>query len=344
VRGFPPTSLAALLAALALWLMPAAADEGQPSFAEWLDGVRAEALASGIPDGIVALAFDGLELDPRVIDLTSRQAEFTDSFYGYTAKRVSPTRIAAGRAMMATYKPELDAVAKAYGVQSRFIVAIWGLETNYGGQTGGYDVVRSLATLAFASAAESRRDYFRRELLTSLRILKEGHVDRAKLQGSWAGAMGQGQFMPSSFFSFAQDFDADGRIDIWGTPADVFASIANYLKAHGWRDDLTWGRQVKPPANFAATEPTLAGEGGKGCAAENKLSKSQKLSEWEAMGFRRLDGQPLPAREVDAALVLPAGDGGPAFLVYGNYVPLLRYNCSTLYALSIGLLADKVAR
>jgi len=348
VRGRPPTSGRAVLAApfLALALFPSAlfAEEAAPSFDAWLSEVKTEAAAAGISEAVVMLAFEGLAFDPRIVEITTRQAEFTESFQAYTETRLSPERIAKGREMMAEYRAELDAVANSYGVQPRFVVAIWGLETNYGGQVGGYDVVRSLATLAFASVSESRRAYFRRELLSALRILEEGHIDRANLRGSWAGAMGQGQFMPTSFFTFAQDFDEDGRIDIWGTPLDVFASIANFLKLHGWRDDVTWGREVVLPSNFAAIEPSLAGEGSESCAAENRLSKRLQLSEWNARGFRRLNGEELPARDLEAALVRPAGEDGPAFLVYGNYLPLLRYNCSTLYALTLGLLSDRVAQ
>ena len=302
--------VAASAFALSLGTPALLAEEAVPSFDEWLSGVEQEAAAEGVSDEVVRLAFEGLAFDPRIIEIASRQAEFTETYQEYAAKRLTPARIAKGREMMEKYRPELDAVAEAYGVPPRFIVAVWGLETNYGGQTGGFDVVRSLATLGFGSASEPRRAYFRRELLKALRILEQGHVDRANLQGSWAGAMGQGQFMPSAFFSFAQDFDGDGRIDIWGTPADVFASIANFLRLHGWREDVTWGRAVNLPASFSEDDDSLASEGDKACAAENRLSKQLTLSEWNALGVRRLNQAMFSSRD-SSAVGSPAAGFGP---------------------------------
>lgn len=339
----PPKALTAALAALALVSSQALANS-LPGFSEWLTEVEREALEAGISAPVVKEALAGLEPDQRVIELSRRQAEFTESYQAYTEKRLSESRIRKGREMMAAHRDELAAVAAKYGVQPRFVVAIWGLETNYGGYSGGHEVIRSLATLAFTSESEGRRGFFRRELIGALRILDQGHVAPAAMTGSWAGAMGQGQFMPSSFFAYAEDFDGDGRRDIWATHADVFASIANYLSRHGWRDDVTWGRRVTLPENWPELAASLEREGGRGCAAENRLSKALPLSQWNALGVRRLNGDDLPERELDAQLVRPAGEAGPAYLVYGNYIGLLRYNCSNFYALTVARLADEVAK
>lgn len=319
-------------------------DTRDSAFESWLLDVKTEAKTIGISQTIIDMAFEGLALDPNIISISTRQPEMTESFGEYLQKRLSPARVTKGREMMSAYASELASVSKTYGVQSRFIVAVWGLETNYGSQNGTTDVVRALATLAYTSPSESRRQYFRKELLTSLRILADGHIERPAFQGSWAGAMGQGQFMPSSFYNFAQDFNQDGRIDIWTTPTDVFASIANYLKMHGWRSGITWGRSVKIPDNFATIESNLQNFNDKKCLAEKQLSKSLPLAEWKSLGFTGQDGNALPDQKLDAALILPSGKEGPAFLVYENYLPILRYNCSTLYALTVSLLSDKISQ
>lgn len=323
---------------------PSPAHVVDSSFESWLTAVKADAKANGISQESVDKAFEGLTVDPNIISISSRQPELTESFGDYLDKRLSPARITRGREMMSAHASELASVSEIYGVQSQFIVAVWGLETNYGSQNGSTDVVRALVTLAYTSPSSSRRQYFRKELLTALRILDEGHIERPAFRGSWAGAMGQGQFMPSSFLNFAQDFNQDGRRDIWTTPTDVFASIANYLKKHGWRSGVTWGRSVRVPDNYSSIEPSLQNESIKKCLAENQLSKSLPLAEWKLLGFTEQDGNSLPDQELEAALVLPSGINGPAFLVYENYLSILRYNCSTLYALTVGLLSDKISQ
>ena len=310
-----------------------------PPFADWLRAFRAEAEAAGVSEATLKAALDGLTPNERVIALDRKQPEFTQTLAEYLAARVSETRIARGREMMARHRETLRAVAAAYGVQPRFIAAIWGLETNYGGYTGGMNVIRSLATLAWD---RRRPDYFRKELISALRIVDAGHVDGAHMLGSWAGAMGQSQFMPSSFLAYAQDFDGDGRRDIWTDEADVFASIANYLKRHGWRDDTTWGRAVSLPVGLGPKSPAVApADPPRQCARALKdHSASLPLARWQELGVRRLDGRDLPRRDLEASLVQPDGPRGPAYLTYGNFRAILSYNCSNLYALAAGHLAD----
>ncbi len=323
---------------------PRRADETPPppSFGPWLEALKADALAAGISRATLERALTGIAPDPEVIARDRRQPEFTQTTAQYLAKRVSPTRIARGREMMRRHRALLEAVEQAYGVQAPFIVAIWGLETNYGRYTGDWSVVRSLATLAWD---RRRSSYFRAELINALKILDAGHIAPEAMRGSWAGAMGQSQFMPSSFLRYAEDFDGDGRRDIWGDPADVFASIANYLKKAGWRPDLTWGRPVRLPRDGAAlwaqvrrsTPPKSCGR------ALRDHSRLLPLAKWQALGVRRMDGRDLPNRPaLPASLVQPDGPEGQAYLTYSNFRAILRYNCSNLYALAVGLLADAI--
>ncbi|GAB4119873.1 MAG: hypothetical protein Kow00104_02600 [Rhodothalassiaceae bacterium] len=310
-----------------------------PPFEEWLDGVRAEARAAGISEATLEAALSGLEPDMRVIALDRRQPEFTQSFAEYMTARVSETRIARGLEKMAEHRDLLRRVGERYGVQPRFIAAIWGLETNYGATSGTMSVPRSLATLAWD---RRRPDYFRGELLAALRILDERHIAAGEMIGSWAGAMGQSQFMPSSFLEYAQDFDGDGRRNIWSDPGDVFASIAHYLKKYGWNADMTWGRQVLLPEGMSAGS-LAPKEPPRTCRrALDAHSERLPLPVWQDMGVRRLNGTALPKRDFLASLVEPAGPGGPAFLTYDNFRAILRYNCSNFYALAVGHIADRL--
>jgi peptidoglycan lytic transglycosylase B len=314
-------------------------ESGPPSFQDWLDSLRQEAVTKGISQPTVDSALADVQPIPRVIELDNAQPEFTQTFQTYISARLTPQRVEFGRAQTAAMRPTLEAVAKAYDVQARFISAVWGIETNFGRVTGSYDVVPALATLAY----ESRRGgYFRSELFNALKILDEGHIDLKHMKGSWAGAMGQGQFMPSSFLVYARDFDGDGRKDIWDDPGDIFASIAFYLKDNGWRRDLTWGRQVMLPAGFDVAELGLEQETPpKSCSRALKdHTRMVPLSQWQALGVRRLDGRDLPDRDIEASLVQPAGKDGPAFLTYANFRSILRYNCSNFYAIAVGMLSD----
>jgi membrane-bound lytic murein transglycosylase B len=262
-----------------------------------------------------------------VIELDRKQPENKKTFAQYRETVVNSARIAQGRELMQAYGRELSAISAKYGVAPQYIVALWGIETNYGGNTGGFKVLPALATLAWEGR---RREFFEGELLNALKIIDQGHISAAAMKGSWAGAMGQNQFMPSSFISFAVDENGDGRRDIWGTEADVFASTANYLKKSGWTAGQKWGRAVRLPNDFPES-------------LEGRTIKKQ-LSFWVSNGVTAKDGAPLPQNEMTASIVAPDGVTGPAFLVYNNYNVIMTWNRSTYFATSVGLLADAIAR
>lgn len=303
------------------------AEEGEDDFAAWLAEFRTEALAAGISRQTVDAALSEVEAPlPRVIDLDRKQPETTETLKDYVAARVNRVRVNNGRRMMNLYPTWLGRVEREYGVQRRFIVALWGIETSYGEHSGGLSVIQTLATLAYD---RRRGTFFRKELLEALRILDAGHIPLRRMKGSWAGAMGQFQFMPSSFRRFAVDADGDGRIDIWRSVPDALASAANYLALAGWKDDQTWGRPVTLPGTF---DYALAG-----------LNTRLPLSRWQSLGVRRSNGSALPRRNLDASLILPDGPEGPAFLVYDNFRAILRWNRSTSFAVAVGTLADRIA-
>jgi len=300
--------------------------EPDAKFIEWLDGVRTEARASGISETILDQSLTGVEPIPRIIELDRNQPESTITFTQYIDRIVNATRVKKGRALYDKHRVILDQVGAEFGVQPRFIVALWGIETNFGGFTGGFPVVSALATLAYDGR---RSEYFRSELMKALQILEEGHIAPKDMKGSWAGAMGQSQFMPSSFLAYAHDHDGDGAKDIWNTQADVFASAANYLKGVGWNDDLTWGREVRVPEGFDASQASL--------------DVVRSIAEWQQLGVRRVDGTNLPARDIQASIILPGGPGQPAFMIYDNYRATLRWNRSHYFATAVGLLSDRIA-
>ena len=310
--------------ALALVSGSAAAENSTP-FSEWLRGLRADARAAGVREATLDRALAGIEPIPRVIELDRRQPEFTLTFREYMDRVVPPARIEKGRQRLGENRDLLKTISAKYGVQARFLVAFWGVETDFGRQTGGFPVLPALATLAY----DGRRSaYFRKELIHALEIVDAGHVQPDRMIGSWAGAMGQTQFMPSSFRAHAVDYDGDGRIDIWHSRPDALASAANYLKRSGWKGDETWGRAARLPEGFDAK---LIGTG---------VVKS--LAEWSALGLSRDDGGPLPTRALKASVVLAEGNKGPAFLVYDNYRAILKWNRSTFFAIAIGSLADRI--
>jgi membrane-bound lytic murein transglycosylase B len=295
-------------------------------FLEWLEGVRTEARANGISDSILERSLTGIEPIPRIIELDRNQPESTITFTQYIKQIVNGTREKIGREKLEEHREILEQVGQKFGVQPRFIVALWGIETNFGQFTGGFPVVSALATLAY----DGRRSaYFRGELMKALQILEEGHIAPEDMKGSWAGAMGQSQFMPSSFLVYAHDHNGDGAKDIWNTLADVFASAANYLKGVGWNDDLTWGREVRLPAGF---DISLA-----------SLDVVKLIDDWQQLGIRRTDGTDLPSRDIPASIILPGGPGQPAFMIYGNYRATLRWNRSHYFATAVGLLSDRIA-
>jgi membrane-bound lytic murein transglycosylase B len=301
------------------------------SFDDWLVELRAEARGVGISEATLDAALSGIQPLPRVIELDRSQPEFTLTFDEYLGKFVSEWRRKTAARMLVEHADILDRVAKKYGVQKRYIVTFWGMETSFGKYLGSFNIPQSLATLAH----DGRRSaYFRKELLNALRIIEDGHIKAGDMKGSWAGAMGQSQFMPSSFLNFAEDWDGDGRRDIWGTTEDVFASTANYLAKAGWRDDITWGRKVRIPSDLVI--------GGKGATKLFETKTRYKLPVWQKAGIRSADGSDLPSRPLSARLVLPEGVGGPAYLVYSNYESILRWNRSNYYALAIGTLSDSL--
>ncbi|MBU2968445.1 lytic murein transglycosylase [Pseudoalteromonas sp. C2R02] len=317
----------------------ASAKDPVPPFDQWLVELRAEAKQKGITDKTIEAALTDLKLYPKAIKSDRAQPEFKRTFKNYSEKRLSQWRLKTGAKMQKEHGALLKEVGEAYGVQPRFILSFWGLETNYGNYMGKNDIIRSLATLAYD---KRRAAYFRKELFNALIILDEGHIALKDMKGSWSGAMGQGQFMPSSFLRFAQDFDGDGKKDIWGNHADVFASIANYLKHFGWNDNQTWGREVTLPDNASTWLNTVkADKPEKGCRALRTHTDKLSLKEWNDYGIRRLNLKDLPDVNLKATLILPDGEKGQAFLTYDNYRTILRYNCANSYALTIGLLADK---
>lgn len=296
-------------------------------FQTWLTGFRVEARNAGISDATIQATLTNIQALPKVIALDKKQPEKKITFAQYKKNVVNQQRIDKGRQLIAAHRAELDWVEKTYGVAPQYVVALWGIETNFGSNTGGFKVVDSLATLAW----EGRRAaFFKAELLKALKIIDEGHISAANMKGSWAGAMGQNQFMPSSFFNFAVDADKDGRRDIWNTRLDVFASTANYLSKSGWTHGQRWGRRVKVPQSFPAA---LVGP---------KITKP--LSYWKSIGVTDMNGGALPSEDMTASVVAPDGLGGETYLVYSNYQTIMAWNRSTYFATSVGLLADALAR
>ena len=312
-----------LVAALALAGAPAGAATG---FDAWLEGVRKEARERGLKEATIVSALSDIRPIARVVELDRKQPEFKLTLDQYLTRVVSKARVEKGRARLAEHRGLLRKVSAKYNVQPRFIVALWGIETDFGRHLGGFPVIQALASLAF----DGRRSaYFRKELFNALTIVDQGHIAAKAMMGSWAGAMGQNQFMPSSFLRYAVDYDGDGRRDIWGTQADIFASSANYLSKVGWRGDQTWGRRVRLPEGF---DRSLAG-----------LKIRKGLNDWQRLGVRLPDGSDLPRRNLRSSILLPGGVNGPPYVVYDNFRAILRWNRSNLFATAVGSLADRIA-
>jgi membrane-bound lytic murein transglycosylase B len=301
-----------------------------------VEGVRRDALARGIRPEILDIALGDLtEALPVVIERDRAQPEAVLSVETYIERRLTPTVVRTGREMLAKYRTMLRRVSEAYGVPPSIIVAIWGLESNYGRFTGVRPTIASLATLAWDPR---RAAFFREELLKALEILDRGDISFPEMQGSWAGAMGQPQFMPSSYLQYAVDFDGDGRRNIWTSHADIFASVANYLKGYGWVPGHRWGRHA---VVSAATAPRVAEVQRRdtGCRAQREMTVRLPLEEWQRLGLRLPGGRPLPTAAVEASLV---SGSARHFLVYENYDVLLGYNCAHAYALSVALLSERI--
>jgi len=294
------------------------------TFAEWREQLRAEAFSLGISEETL-LAIDDLEAPlERVLELDDAQPEFMQTFTRYLSLRITPLQINRGQALLRQYAVLLEEVRQSYGVQPHYLVSFWAIESNYGRATGGFSVLQALATLAFDPR---RADFFRTELLTALKIIDDGHIAVDNMSGSWAGAMGQLQFLPSVFARYGIDGDNDGKIDIWNSLPDIFHSAANFLSQSGWRGDERWGREVLLPSNF---DFSLTG------------TRTRKpLQEWNELGIIQMNGSPIPVANMQASVILPAGAGGPAFLTYANFRATMVYNPSTFYALTVGHLADR---
>jgi membrane-bound lytic murein transglycosylase B len=308
----------------------------QQTFAEWLLAFRADASAQGITERTLDAALTGLEPIPVVVERDRSQAELVLTLDQYLQRRLTAKMIRSARAMGKEHKALLDRVSGKYGVPPGIVVAVWGLESNFGRFSGVRPTIATLATLAYD---RRRAAMFRQELVAALRILDSGDVSVEEMRGSWAGALGQAQFMPSSFLQFAQDFDGDGRRDIWTSLPDVFASIANYLAEHGWTKGQIWGREVKAPAALLQRIDKLAPLQTEGCLAERQMTVPLPLSEWRKLGVTQSSGRRLPGADITASMIRA---GKRQFLLYPNYQAILAYNCVNAYGLSVALLSDKV--
>lgn len=311
--------------ALSVALSFSAAAPALGNSAEFVRSLWPQAEARGVSRSSFEAAFAGYNYVPKVMELTRKQPEFTQTVKQYLDKRVTAAQANKGKAMWGEWAQTLAAAEQRWGVQPEVVLAIWGMETNFGGFMGGENTIHALATL---TEGGYRADFFRDELLTALRIVSDGHVSPANMVGSWAGAMGHTQFMPSSFMRYAVDFSGDGRKDIWNSVPDALGSTANYLKSFGWRPGETWGYEISLPTNFDF-------------AAARGIERAP-LSQWQAMGVQRVSGRPFPRPTDSARLYMPAGASGPAFLLLPNFDVIKRYNNSNSYALAVGHLADRI--
>jgi peptidoglycan lytic transglycosylase B len=313
--------MTALFAGLAL--SPANAQSGD--FQACLQTIKADAVRQGVPAEVADRAFQGLTPDQKVIDLDSRQPEFSLTYAKYVGSSVSPERIAKGQQKMAQNRALLDAIQGEYGVPPQYIMAFWGLETNYGGYMGDFQVVRSVATLGCMT---KRTAFFSNETVQALRILVLDRMTREQLRGSWAGAMGNMQFMPSTFMKWGVDRDGNGKIDLWTSLPDSFASAANYLRGVGFKPGLPSSEEVFLPQGFPLDQ------------ADTTIEKPVRA--WAAMGVKRAGNAALPNVDDLASITLPAGWRGPAFILYPNFKAVMNWNRSTLYALAVGILAQQI--
>ena len=297
----------------------------QENWHRWVSDLRQEAVSQGIEPSLFDNAFRNIRPSRRIRHYAKSQPEHRLTFNKYRRTRASKYRILMGKRAYKKYQDILENVGREFGVDPCVIVSIWGMETSYGTYMGNFPVIKSLATLAYDS---KRKAFFRKQLLYALHIVNDGHVSLHDFKGEWAGASGHPQFLPSSWYNYAVDYDRDGRRDIWHTKADVFASIANYLKQKGWQHGEPWAIQVKVPRGFP---DKLEGK---------KVIKP--VSEWAEMGIRTERGNPLPYQDLKGSIVKPYG--GPAFLAFKNFRVIMRYNNSSYYAGSIGYMADKICK
>jgi membrane-bound lytic murein transglycosylase B len=294
-------------------------------FVAWVSAFRATALAQGISEATLQTAFDGVQYLPQVVDLDRAQPEFTRPVWQYLDNLVSPQRVTRGVDKLQQVRTQAEDAAARYGVPAPTLVAIWGIESNFGDNYGSTPTIDALATLGFDGRREA---WARGQLMAALKIVQNGDIARSQMIGSWAGAMGQTQFLPTNFLAYAVDADGDGRRDIWGSAADVMSSTAHFLQRVGWQSSQPWGVEVQLPPNFELDR------------ADGQTRQSS--AQWAQAGVRTLNGAPMPELG-DGAILLPAGVRGPAFLVGPNFRTILRYNNSTSYALAVNLLAQRIA-
>ncbi|WP_043739791.1 lytic murein transglycosylase [Thioalkalivibrio nitratireducens] len=313
-----PLTLSAALAPLALG--------ATPGFEACIDEIREKAVDQGVDPGTADHVLNQVEHLERVIDFDRRQPEFTTPFGDYLERRVTPQRVAQGRVLLHAHRALLDRVHAETGVPPAYLLALWGMESNYGRHFGGISVPSALATLA---CDPRRGDYFTGELIAALHIIEEGAIPLGRMKGSWAGAMGHVQFMPSVFLQYAVDGDGDGRRDLWNSVPDAMMSAGNFLAGLGWDGAYRWGREVLLPLGFDY------GQAGR--------TERRSLGEWRRAGVTDSSGQPVANLDIQAALLLPAGHRGPAFLVYDNFDVIMGWNRSEFFALAVGHLADRIA-
>src|SRR6266404_590975 len=307
-------------------LAATAASAQTADFISCLDGIKAEAVRQGVPAAVADRALANLTPDQKVLDLDSRQPEFSLTYGKYIGSAVSPDRIAKGQQKLAQYRPQLEALQQEYGVPPQYIVAFWGMETNYGSYMGDFQVVRSVATLACMT---KRTAFFSNETVQALKILAANGMTAQQMRGSWAGAMGNTQFMPSTFMKWGVDRDGNGRIDLWTSLPDAFASAANFLRGIGFKPGLPSSEEVFLPQGFPLDQ------------ADTTIEKPVRA--WAAMGVKLAGNAALPNVDDPSSIILPAGWRGPAFILYPNFKAVMNWNRSTLYALAVGILARQIA-
>lgn len=298
---------------------------GPIEFQTCLYSLQHMATVVGVSKSIVDEVIPTLKLQQQVLKLDREQPEFVQTFSQYLATRITPARIERGRELYARHEEFLDALTRRYGVPGRYLVAFWGLETNYGSYLGGVPTLDALATLA---CDERRAAFFGKEFISALQLMQRESLSPEQMYGSWAGAVGHTQFMPSSYLKYAVDGDGDGRINLWQSERDALASGASFLQQLGWEFGLRWGREVLLPDDFSYQQ-----------AGTNAMLS---LQEWSELGVRRADGKALPTTDIEGAILVPAGHTGPAFMVYANFFVIMQWNRSESYAISVGHLADRI--
>ncbi|WP_040572186.1 lytic murein transglycosylase [Shewanella benthica] len=313
--------LASVLFVSSLWALPASADD----FATCVVNLQQKAQREGLSKETIDNALANVNYVSRVIELDKKQPEFSQTFDNYFSKRVTDWRVSQGRKMLREHKVLLAKLQETYGIPPQYLMAFWGLETNFGAYKGKMPVLDSLATLA---CDPRRSQYFTGELMKALKLKEKYDFDVSTMVGSWAGAMGHTQFMPSAYTHYAVDGDGDGKADLWNSTADALSSAANFLNQLGWQRNERWGREVRLPANF---NYDYLGK-----------SKAQGLTEWKQLGLTQSNGAALSTPDMTATLYLPAGHTGPAFLGYKNFDVIMRWNRSEFYAIAVGHLADRI--